>query len=70
MNPDHSSRFVTERDGSTSWRQTLDPLEAHVVDHGGLLWVWQPSGGYRVVPYDNPIFYDLREVYDDDPPKT
>jgi len=63
-NPDRSSRFVPEPDGRLSWRQTLDWRGAHIVDHGGLLWVWQPHGGYRLCMLTE-VFYDLSAIYDD-----
>ena len=61
--PDRKSRFVQERDGSWSWRQVLDWLDAHIVDHGGFLWIGQPGGGYRVT-FCDPVFYDLSELFD------
>ncbi len=56
--PDHTSGFNSEG----FWRQTLDPFDAHVVDHGGALWIWNDDGlerGYRWDPTyeEGPVFY-------------
>jgi hypothetical protein len=64
--PDHSSRFIQDADGTQHWRQTLDWRGAHIVDHGGSLWIWQPHGGYRLSHPMDDLFYDLSEVYGED----
>ena len=62
--PDRTTGF----DKNGEWRQVLDWQEAHMVDHGGCLWVWQTGlgGGYRIIhPSYEGVFYDLSELYDD-----
>ena len=63
-NPDYRSGF----DGDGNWRQVLDWQDAHIVDHGGSLWIWQPEGGYLFSPEHcfGPVFYDPTDVYGDD----
>ena len=61
-------RFLLPGDSSWDWRQVLDWRGAHIVDHGGCLWIWA-GDGYRWIP-DMPgapnstVFYDLSEIYD------
>jgi len=62
VEPDRKSRFVRAHGGHYWWRQVLDWRDAHIVDHGGTLWIGEPGGGYRLA-FD-PVFYDLSELYD------
>lgn len=63
--PDHTTGF----DADGHWRQVLNWQDAHIVDHGGCLWVWQTGrgGGYRLVHpvYEDFVLYDLGDLYDD-----
>lgn len=63
MNPGEKSTpdRTTGYDHQGTWRQVLDVFDAHIVDHAGVLHVWE-KGGYRVTHhpgYDDlaPIFY-------------
>ena len=74
--PNRRSRFVMgsrrcfspgERQNEEwHWRQVLDWLDAHIVDHGGSLWVWE-TDGYKWVPegcMGETIFYNLKDIYE------